>query len=80
MTTSTPWEIVLAGPARKSLERAPSPYRERIEATLREMAANPFQGLEAPQGTGKNFSPPGRRVAHFLFSRPGRKAHRYLGD
>ena len=44
MSTSSPWEIVLAGPARKSLERVASPDRERIEAILREMVADPFQG------------------------------------
>jgi mRNA-degrading endonuclease RelE of RelBE toxin-antitoxin system len=56
MTTSTPWEIVLAGPARKSLERVPSPDRERIEATLREMVENPFLGdLKLLKGQHKTF-------------------------
>jgi mRNA-degrading endonuclease RelE of RelBE toxin-antitoxin system len=56
MTTFTPWEIVLAGPARKSLERVPSPDRERIEAALRQMTANPFQGdLKLLKGQQKTF-------------------------
>jgi mRNA-degrading endonuclease RelE of RelBE toxin-antitoxin system len=56
MNTSTPWEIVLAGPARKSLERVPSPDRKRIEATLKEMAENPFQGdLKLLKGQHKTF-------------------------
>jgi hypothetical protein len=37
MSTSTPWEIVLAGPARKSLERVAPPDRK-------EMVVDPFQG------------------------------------
>ena len=44
MTTSALWNVLLAGPARKSLERVPSPDRERIEAALKGMAVNPFQG------------------------------------
>jgi len=46
MTTSeaAPWEILLAVPAKKSLERISSPDRERIETALKEMATNPFQG------------------------------------
>ena len=61
MNTSSPWEIVLAGPAKKALERVPSPDRERIEATLREMAANPFQGdLKLLKGQHKIFR---RRVS-----------------
>jgi mRNA-degrading endonuclease RelE of RelBE toxin-antitoxin system len=48
--------MVLAGPARKSLERVPSPDRKRIEATLKEMAANPFQGdLKLLKGQQKTF-------------------------
>ena len=74
MTTSAQWEIVLAGPARKSLERAPSPYRERIEATLREMAANPFQGdLKLLKGQERTFR---RRVGAwriFFFRVPDEK-------
>ena len=32
------------GPAKKSLARIPSPDRERIEAALRQMSGNPFEG------------------------------------
>jgi len=56
MTTSAPWEILIAGPARKSLERVPSSDRERIEAALEEMAANPFQGdIKLLKGQEKRF-------------------------
>jgi mRNA-degrading endonuclease RelE of RelBE toxin-antitoxin system len=44
MTTSNPWEILLAGPAGRSLERIPSPDRERIETALSRMTTNPFEG------------------------------------
>jgi mRNA-degrading endonuclease RelE of RelBE toxin-antitoxin system len=56
MNISPPWEIILAGPARKSLERAPSSDRKRIEATLQEMAKDPFQGdLKLLKGQQKTF-------------------------
>jgi mRNA-degrading endonuclease RelE of RelBE toxin-antitoxin system len=52
MNTSLPWEVRLAGPARKSLERIEAPDLNRIRAALREMAQDPFQGdiklLRAP--------------------------------
>ncbi len=74
MTTSTPWEIVLAGPARRSLERAPSPDRERIEVTLKGMTENPFQGdLKLLKGQQKTFR---RRVGAwriFFFRAPNEK-------
>jgi mRNA-degrading endonuclease RelE of RelBE toxin-antitoxin system len=74
MTTSAPWEIVLAGPARKSLERVRSPDRERIEVTLKEMATNPFQGdLKLLKGQEKTFR---RRVGAwriFFFRVPNGK-------
>lgn len=74
MTTSSPWEIVLAGPARKSLERVPLPDRDRIEAALREMAENPFQGdLKLLKGQQKTFR---RRVGSrrvFFFRVPSEK-------
>jgi mRNA-degrading endonuclease RelE of RelBE toxin-antitoxin system len=38
------WLVVLAGPARKSLECIPPRDRERIHAALVEMATDPFQG------------------------------------
>jgi mRNA-degrading endonuclease RelE of RelBE toxin-antitoxin system len=38
------WTIVLAGPARKSLDRIPTKDRRRILAALDEMQQNPFQG------------------------------------
>jgi len=44
MNISVTWTVVLTGPARKSLKRAPASDRERIHAALREMAADPFQG------------------------------------
>jgi mRNA-degrading endonuclease RelE of RelBE toxin-antitoxin system len=52
MNTSLPWEVRLAGPARKSLERIEAPELDRIQAVLREMLQEPFQGdiklLRAP--------------------------------
>jgi len=80
VSTSDPWEIVLAGPARKSLERVPSPDRERIEAILKEMAIKSLSRRpKAPQGTAKDISPAGRCVAHILFPDFKRKTHRRLG-
>jgi mRNA-degrading endonuclease RelE of RelBE toxin-antitoxin system len=38
------WLVVLAGPARKSLERVPSGDRVRIRAAIDEMEDNPLQG------------------------------------
>jgi mRNA-degrading endonuclease RelE of RelBE toxin-antitoxin system len=38
------WTVVLAGPARKSLERVPASDRKRILAAPGQMEANPFQG------------------------------------
>ena len=38
------WNVVLAGPARKSLKHAPASDRKRILAALDEMQQNPFQG------------------------------------
>lgn len=74
MNTSARWEIVLTGPARKSLERVPSPDRERIEATLKDMAENPFQGdLKLLKGQEKTFR---RRVGAwrvFFFRIPNGK-------
>ena len=74
MNTSTPWEIIIAGPARKSLDHVPSPDRERIEATLKEMAENPFQGdLKLLKGQQKTFR---RRVGPwriFFFRVPKEK-------
>jgi mRNA-degrading endonuclease RelE of RelBE toxin-antitoxin system len=69
MNTSDPWEILLAGPARKSLARIPSPDRERIEAALRQMTTNPFEGdVKVLHGAGKTFR---RRVGSWriFFSR-----------
>ncbi len=44
MNISLPWEVRLAGPARKSLDLLEPPDRERILGALREMALDPFQG------------------------------------
>jgi mRNA-degrading endonuclease RelE of RelBE toxin-antitoxin system len=69
MNTSVPWEIVLAGPARKSLEKVPSPDRERIEIALKGMAVDPFQGdVKLLQGKQRRFR---RRVGSWriFFSR-----------
>lgn len=38
------WRVVLAGPALKSLNRAPSQDQHRIRAAIFEMEANPFSG------------------------------------
>lgn len=38
------WVVVLAGPARKSLERIPPADRVRIRVALDEMETDPFQG------------------------------------
>jgi len=38
------WDLHVAGPARKQLERLPSKDRERILAVLVAMQDNPFQG------------------------------------
>lgn len=38
------WLVVLAGGARKSLERMPSRDRARVRAALDEMEADPFSG------------------------------------
>lgn len=38
------WTVVLAGPARKSLDRIPAKDRKRILSALSEMQQNPFQG------------------------------------
>jgi mRNA-degrading endonuclease RelE of RelBE toxin-antitoxin system len=74
MNTSAPWEIVLAGPARKSLERVPLPDRDRLETTLSEMKENPFQGdLKLLKGQQKTFR---RRVGAwriFFFRVPNEK-------
>jgi mRNA-degrading endonuclease RelE of RelBE toxin-antitoxin system len=79
MTTSTPWEILLTGPARKSLERVPSPDRERIETTLREMVEDAFQGdLKLLKGQQKTFR---RRVGSWriFFSYSKRKTNCGVG-
>jgi mRNA-degrading endonuclease RelE of RelBE toxin-antitoxin system len=56
MNTSIPWEIVLTGPARRSLDRVPAADLERVEATLKDMAVNPFQGdLKLLKGKDKTF-------------------------
>jgi hypothetical protein len=71
MNTSAPWEIVLAGPARESLKGIRSPDRERVEAALKAMAADPFRGdvklLQGNQGDSAAASAPG--VFSFLESR-----------
>jgi hypothetical protein len=38
------WGVVLAGPARKSLEQAPAHDRARIRAALDSMEMDPFFG------------------------------------
>ena len=38
------WTVVLAGPAQKSLKRVAARDQSRIQAALREMQRNPFQG------------------------------------
>lgn len=38
------WTVVLAGPAKKALNRIPTVDRTRILAALGEMQQNPFQG------------------------------------
>ena len=38
------WLVVLAGPARKSLERVPTTDRRRIWLAIEEMEVNPFRG------------------------------------
>jgi mRNA-degrading endonuclease RelE of RelBE toxin-antitoxin system len=38
------WLVILAGPARKSLERIPPHDRARIRAAIDEMETNPFKG------------------------------------
>jgi len=38
------WEVLLAGPARKSLRRIPAADQRRILATLDTMQEDPFQG------------------------------------
>jgi mRNA-degrading endonuclease RelE of RelBE toxin-antitoxin system len=71
MNTSAPWEIVLAGPARRSLEDVPSPDRQRIEVALKGMAIDPFQGdVKLLQGKQRRFR---RRVGSWriFFSRIG---------
>lgn len=44
MTTSMTWNVVLTGPAEKSLKRIPASDRELIHAALRAMATDPFRG------------------------------------
>jgi mRNA-degrading endonuclease RelE of RelBE toxin-antitoxin system len=71
MNTSVPWEIVLAGPAKKSLERIPLADRSRVESALKVMAADPFHGdVKLIQGKPKRFR---RRVGawRIFFSRIG---------
>ena len=38
------WTVLLAGPARKSLDRVPVADRKRIRAALAEMQQDPFHG------------------------------------
>ena len=38
------WELLLAGPARKALERMPAADRRRVLAALDAMEQNPFSG------------------------------------
>ena len=38
------WDLYVAGPARKQLERMPAKDRERILAVFVTMCENPFQG------------------------------------
>jgi len=38
------WTVLLAGPAKKSLDRVPKADRARILAALAEMEQNPFHG------------------------------------
>jgi mRNA-degrading endonuclease RelE of RelBE toxin-antitoxin system len=76
MATSeaAPWEILLAGPARKSLDRISSPDRERIENALKEMVTDPFQGdVKLLKGKQRRFR---RRVGSwriFFFRIPERR-------
>jgi hypothetical protein len=44
MNTSTQWEVRLAGPAKRSLDRIEGPDLDRLQAALREMAKDPFSG------------------------------------
>lgn len=38
------WELLLAGPARRALERIPAADRRRVLAALDAMAVDPFSG------------------------------------
>ena len=38
------WNVVLAGPAAKSLKKVPAGDRKKILAALEQMQQNPFQG------------------------------------
>jgi mRNA-degrading endonuclease RelE of RelBE toxin-antitoxin system len=38
------WTVLLAGPARKSLDRVPTADRKRVLAALDEMQQDPFRG------------------------------------
>jgi len=38
------WQLLLAGPARRALDRIPVPHQSRIVAALEQMQADPFQG------------------------------------
>ena len=44
MNSERIWEVRVKKPARKSVERAPRPERERLGQALDEMAQNPFAG------------------------------------
>lgn len=56
MNTFVPWEVRLAESARKSLDGIPAADRLRVEAVLKEMAVNPFQGdIKALRGREKTF-------------------------
>jgi mRNA-degrading endonuclease RelE of RelBE toxin-antitoxin system len=56
MNTAALWEVRLGASARKSLEAIPAADRARIEAALKEMAVNPFQGdIKALRGAEKSF-------------------------
>jgi mRNA-degrading endonuclease RelE of RelBE toxin-antitoxin system len=39
-----PWQVVLAGPAQRSLKRTPRNDHARIRLAIEAMEANPFQG------------------------------------
>src|SRR5712692_5664625 len=70
------WNLIVAQPARKELNRLPPESRARILSALREMANDPHAGdIVRLKRHPLRLSPTRRRLSHPLRPRPGRAPH-----